>query len=72
VRKQGYAAVQEVFAEEVPMLWFDHFGGVEAAAALPYVRGVPDAVMVDGTEGYGLVNGSYFSWEDVWLETDRG
>lgn len=71
-RKQGYAMVQEVFAEEVPMLWFDHFSGIEAAAALPYVHGIPDGFLVDGSEHFGLVNGSYFSWEDVWMDADRG
>ncbi len=69
VRQEGYTMVQEVFAEEVPMLWIDHWSGIEAAAAIPEVRGIPQGILVDGSESIGMVAGSYFSWEDVWLES---
>lgn len=67
-RAEGYAMVQDAFAEEVPILWFDHLGGVEAAVSTPQVHGIPEGFYANGKPTIGLIAGSFFSWEDVWVE----
>lgn len=67
-RAEGYAMVQDAFAEEVPALWVDHLGGVEAAVSTPQVHGIPEGFYANGEPAIGLIAGSFFSWEDVWLE----
>ena len=59
--------MQQVFADEVPVIWIDHLGGVEGVAADPTVHGIDRSVFPDGTQGYGFLGGSFFSWEDVWI-----
>jgi peptide/nickel transport system substrate-binding protein len=67
VRAEGYAMVQEALAEEVPMVWFDHAGRVQAVVSDPSVGGIFPGTLPDGSPRLGLTNGTQFSWEDVWI-----
>jgi ABC-type transport system substrate-binding protein len=67
VRAEGYAMVQEVLAEEVPMVWFDHIGRLQAVVSDPSVGGIFPGTLPDGTPRLGLTNGNHFTWEDVWI-----
>lgn len=64
-RAAGYAQVQEALASQLPMLWIDHLGGVEAVIVSPELRGVADGTLPEGDQS--LTTGGYFSWEDVWI-----
>jgi len=64
-RAAGYAQVQEALASQLPMLWIDHLGGVEAVIVSPDLRGVSDGTLPEGDQS--LTTGGYFSWEDVWI-----
>jgi peptide/nickel transport system substrate-binding protein len=64
-RAAGYARVQTALASQLPMLWIDHLGGVEAAIVSPDLRGVADGTYPEGDQA--RTTGGYFSWEDVWL-----
>ena len=65
-RKEGYALVQEALADQVPMLWIDHFGPVEGVASSPDVHGFLDQHTVDGEPSWGFGGGSYFRWTEIW------
>jgi peptide/nickel transport system substrate-binding protein len=67
LRAEGYAMVQEALAEEVPMVWFDHVGQVQAVVSDPSVGGIFPGTLPDGSPRMGLTNGTHFSWEDVWI-----
>jgi peptide/nickel transport system substrate-binding protein len=67
-RKAGYDLFQEGLAEDVPMIWIDHFNGLEGAVSRPYVHGIKEQTLPGGEEGIGMINGSFFLWEDVWME----
>ena len=67
VRAEGYTLVQEAFAEEVPIIWYDHLANVQAIISAPPVQGIAEASMPDGTPRLAFINGTFFSWEDVWL-----
>jgi peptide/nickel transport system substrate-binding protein len=67
VRAEGYAKVQEAFAEEVPMIWIDHLGPAQAVVSDPSVGGIFPGTLPDGSVKLGFVNGDRFSWEDVWI-----
>jgi len=64
-RAAGYARVQQALASQLPMLWIDHLGGVEAVIVSPELRGVPDGTYPEGDQS--VTTGGYFSWEDVWI-----
>ena len=68
LRADGYAMFQQALAEEVPVVWIDHFNGIESAVSRPYVHGIKDGLLPDGEETIGMLAGSFFSWEDVWME----
>jgi ABC-type transport system substrate-binding protein len=65
-RAEGYAMVQEALAEQVPMLWFDHFGPLEGVAAAPDVHGFLEQHTVDGEPSGGFAGGSFFQWTEIW------
>ncbi len=65
VRKEGYARVQRALASQLPMLWIDHLGGVEAVIVSSDLRGVTDGTYREGDQA--LTTGGYFTWEDVWI-----
>jgi ABC-type transport system substrate-binding protein len=67
LRAEGYAKVQEAFAEEVPMVWIDHLGPAQAVVSDPSVGGIFPGTLPDGSPRLGLTNGAQFSWEDVWI-----
>jgi ABC-type transport system substrate-binding protein len=67
LRADGYAMVQAALAEEVPMVWFDHVGQVQAVVSDPSVGGIFPGTLPDGSARLGLTNGTHFSWEDVWI-----
>ncbi len=68
-RRPGYATFQEALAEELPILWIDHLNGIEAAVTRPELHGIgPRDELPDGGEALGMINGSFFTWTDVWLE----
>lgn len=67
-RFEAYAEFQRALAEELPMIWVDHLNGVEAVAAQPTVHGIAERTLPDGEPGIGLLAGSFFSFEDVWME----
>ncbi len=69
-RAAGYAAVQEVFAEEVPILWIDHLSGTEGVAADPRVHGITGRELADGTIIQDFLGGSYFGFAQVWIEQE--
>jgi peptide/nickel transport system substrate-binding protein len=64
-RAAGYARVQQALASQLPMLWIDHLGGVEAVIVSPDLRGVEDGTYREGDQA--RTTGGYFSWEDVWI-----
>lgn len=64
-RAEGYARVQRALAEQLPMLWIDHLGGVEAVIVSADLRGVTDGIYAEGDQA--LTTGGYFTWEDVWI-----
>jgi peptide/nickel transport system substrate-binding protein len=64
-RAAGYAQVQQALAAQLPMLWIDHLGGVEAVIVSTDLRGVNGGTYAEG--GESLTTGGYFSWEDVWI-----
>jgi ABC-type transport system substrate-binding protein len=68
LRAEGYATVQEAFAEEVPMVWIDHLGSVQAVVSDPTVGGIVPGTLPDGSTRLGLISNAQFSWEDVWIE----
>ena len=67
-RYEAYAEFQRALAEELPIIFVDHLGGVEAVASQPTVHGIAERTLPDGQTGIGLLAGSYFSFEDVWME----
>ena len=64
-RAAGYARVQTALATQLPMLWIDHLGGIEAVIVSPELRGVTDGELPEGDRS--LTTGGFFSWEDVWV-----
>ncbi|MDH3754712.1 MAG: ABC transporter substrate-binding protein [Acidimicrobiia bacterium] len=66
-RARGYAMVQEVFADQVPMIWIDHLSGVEGVAAQPDLNNILGGTLPDGRPRWGFLSGSYFSWDDIWI-----
>ena len=67
-RFEVYAEFQRALAEELPMIFVDHLNGVEAVASNPIVHGIAERTLPDGQTGIGLLAGSFFSYEDVWME----
>lgn len=67
-RFEAYAEFQRALAEELPMIFVDHLNGVEAVASNPRVHGIAERTLPDGQAGIGLLAGSFFSYEDVWME----
>ncbi len=68
-RKEGYALFQEGLTEALPFIWIDHLNGIEGAAVMPRLHGIgANAPLVNGDRSLGMTNGSFFSWEQVWLE----
>lgn len=67
-RYAAYAEWQQALGDEIPMIWIDHLNGVEAVASDPTVHNVAERTLPDGTPGIALLAGSFFSYEDVWME----
>lgn len=67
-RLRGYTLFQEGLAEDVPIVWIDHFAGIEANVARPYVHGIEEAILPDGQEAFAMVAGSFMGWGDIWIE----
>ncbi|MEP6299989.1 MAG: ABC transporter substrate-binding protein, partial [Ilumatobacter sp.] len=67
-RYAAYAEFQQVLASEVPIVWIDHLGGVESVVSVPTVHNIAERTLPDGTPGQALLAGSFFSYEDVWME----
>lgn len=67
-RYEAYAEWQRALGDELPMIWIDHLNGVEAIASDPTVHNIATATTPDGAPGLALIAGSFFSYEDVWIE----
>jgi peptide/nickel transport system substrate-binding protein len=67
-RLRGYTLFQEGLAESVPMVWIDHFAGIEAQVARPYVHGIEQELLPDGREAHNMTAGSFMPWGDIWME----
>ena len=67
IRAEGYAMVQRVLAEEVPMVWIDHLAPLQAVVSNPLIGGIFPGTLPDGSTRLGLTNGAQFTWEDVWI-----
>lgn len=69
-RAQAYATIQQIFADEVPLLWIDHLSGSEAVVSSAEVEGLNAARFPDGQEGAGVVNGSFHSYAGIFYVAD--
>jgi len=67
-RYAAYAEWQAALGDEIPMIWIDHLNGVEAVASDPRVHNIAERTLPDGSPGIALLAGSFFSFEDVWME----
>jgi ABC-type transport system substrate-binding protein len=65
-RKEAYATVQEVLAEQVPILWIDHLGDIEGVVATPELHGILGQTTLHGDDSWGFTGGSFFGWGQVW------
>lgn len=65
VRADAYATVQRELVKELPFLWMDHIGEIEALVSVPEIVGYADANYPDGTDGAGLVAGSFHPYANV-------
>ena len=64
-RFAAYERMQQIFAEELPLLWFDHLSGQEGVVAASYLDGLNGALFPDGSEGAGVVGGSFHSYAGI-------
>lgn len=68
-RLAGYTLFQEALAEELPVIWWDHLNGIEAAVTRPELHGIgAKGELPSGSPGIGMTNGNFFSWIGVWVE----
>ncbi|MDW3218280.1 MAG: ABC transporter substrate-binding protein [Acidimicrobiales bacterium] len=67
-RKAAYADFQHALADLVPVVWLDHFNGLEGEVAWPYVHGVMESYLPDGTDALPMTGGSFHRWEQIWME----
>ena len=66
-RQQAYATIQQIFADEVPLLWIDHLSGSEGVVSIGGVEGLNAARFPEGQEGAGVVNGSFHSYAGIYF-----
>lgn len=67
-RKAAYADFQHALADLVPIVWLDHFNGLEAEVSWPYVHGVNESFLPDGSPALPMTGGSFHRWEQIWME----
>ena len=66
-RREAYATIQQIFADEVPLLWIDHLSGSEGVVSIGGVEGLNAARFPEGQEGAGVVNGSFHSYAGIYF-----
>ena len=69
-RAAAYAEIQQILAEEVPLLWIDHLSGAEAVVSSSKIEGLNAARFPEGQEGAGVVNGSFHSYAGIFYVAD--
>ncbi len=71
-RAAAYAKIQQILADEVPLLWIDHLSGGEAVVSSSEIEGLNAARFPEGQEGAGVVNGSFHSYAGIFYVADAG
>lgn len=71
-RAAAYAEIQQILAEEMPLLWIDHLSGGEAVVSSSEIEGLNAARFPEGQEGAGVVNGSFHSYAGIFYVADAG
>jgi ABC-type transport system substrate-binding protein len=68
VRAEAYATLQQRFTDLLPYLWLAH---VEwAIIAKPWVQGIPDATLPDGTPAKPFVSGNH-RVDQLWIDESQ-
>jgi peptide/nickel transport system substrate-binding protein len=66
-RFAAYAELQQAWADEMPVLWFDHIIGQEGVVSSSAVAGLNNTTFPDGIEGAGIVGGSFHGYGAIYI-----
>ncbi|MEM9465221.1 MAG: ABC transporter substrate-binding protein [Actinomycetota bacterium] len=69
-RYAAYAELQQAWADEMPVLWFDHIVGGEGVVSSSSVAGLNNTTFPDGIEGAGIVGGSFHGFGAIYIVSE--